>query len=129
MKEAYIFLMIFCLATFVGNAQTVNLNPDKDGEPWIAGGVPIEEFNRELAKQVELKINKRRVSLPYMVDNSTSIYFRPIFNQADGSCAQASGIGYHYTYEVNRLRGLPSDNPENQYPSHFTYNFLNDGSG
>lgn len=129
MKKAYYCIIVFCVLAFTGNAQTVNLNPDKNGEPWIAGGVPIEEFNQDLAKRVELKIRTRKISLPYMVDNSTSIYFRPIFNQADGSCAQASGIGYHYTYEVNRIRGLASNTTANQYPSHFTYNFLNDGSG
>jgi tetratricopeptide (TPR) repeat protein len=54
---------------------------------------------------------------------------RPIFIQKHGSCAQASGVAYVFTYEINWLRDLPAtgENLENQYPTHFTYNFLNDG--
>ena len=42
-------------------------------------------------------------SLPVSVDNSTSTAFPPIIDQTGGSCAQASGIGYMFTYEVNTL--------------------------
>ncbi|MBE9480236.1 MAG: T9SS type A sorting domain-containing protein [Bacteroidetes bacterium] len=65
--------------------------------------------------------------LPPSLDNSQLPYFRPIFLQSQWSCGQASGIGYNFTYEINYLRDLPADIPENQYPTHFTWNFLNGG--
>ena len=65
--------------------------------------------------------------LEYSLDNSQLPYFRPIFNQFGWSCGQASTIGYVFTYEMNRLRNLPADVPENQYPPQHAYNFYNNG--
>ena len=67
-----------------------------------------------------------------MVDNSQKDWFRPIFHQDGGSCGQASGIGYLFTYEINRIRNLPAHLPQhkhNQYPTHYTWNYLNSGTG
>jgi PKD repeat protein len=44
-------------------------------------------------------------------------------------CGQASGVGYSFTYEINRLRDLPADVIENQYPTHFVFNWSNQGAG
>lgn len=66
-------------------------------------------------------------TLFYKVDNSTRIFMRPVFNQEGGCCGQAAGIGYTFTYEINRLRNLDGALEENQYPTHFTWNFLNGG--
>ena len=63
--------------------------------------------------------------LPQSLDNSTQSCFRPPYNQAGYSCGQAALVGYNYTYEVNRLRELPGNVSENQYPTHFTWNFWN----
>ncbi|MCK5760614.1 MAG: T9SS type A sorting domain-containing protein, partial [Candidatus Delongbacteria bacterium] len=71
----------------------------------------------------------RKEKLPYTVDNSLQPYFRPVFNQQGGSCGQASGVGYTYTYEQNFQRGTSANVTDNQYPTHHTYNFLNGGSG
>jgi len=70
-----------------------------------------------------------RTELPDMVDNSIQPYFRPIFQQIGPSCGQASSIGYNFTYELNRARNLSADTIINQYPSHFTWNFMNGGNG
>lgn len=67
--------------------------------------------------------------LPSSVDNSTNMYFRPIFNQSGGSCGQASGIGYNFTYEMNYMRGTSAAYTQNQYPTHYTWNFINGGVG
>ncbi|MCD4773749.1 MAG: T9SS type A sorting domain-containing protein [Bacteroidales bacterium] len=66
--------------------------------------------------------------LPYKLDNSTQPYFRPAYNQAGYSCGQAALVGYNFTYEINRVRELPGNVPENQYPTHFTWNFWNAGN-
>ena len=68
------------------------------------------------------------VVLPTSVDNSKTIYFPPIINQSGGSCAQASGIGYMFTYEMNRLLGRDaSASPAHRMSYLFVWNMLNDG--
>jgi len=68
-------------------------------------------------------------SLPDSVDNSLLPYFRPIINQVNQECSQVSGVAYTFTYEINCLREIASDIPENQYPTLFTSNWGNFGTG
>ncbi len=68
-------------------------------------------------------------ALPDSVDNSKLLFFRPIINQVGQECSQVSAVAYTFTYEINRLRNLAPDIPENQYPTHFTSNWGNFGSG
>jgi hypothetical protein len=115
----------------------LNFNPDPHGEPWIAGGARL--FSPEKVAEIPaLNINllqKRSgsgsvsQSLPEKVDNSTQPYMRPMFAQKGGSCGQAGGVGFVFTYEMNFLRGLSADESENQYPYAYTWNFLNNGTG
>ncbi len=65
--------------------------------------------------------------LPGSLDNSSQPFFRDVFQQEHYSCGQAALVGYAYTYEINRLRNLPSDIDENRYPTHFSWNWLNNG--
>jgi hypothetical protein len=106
-----IFIIIInhlCLFVY---SQTMNLNPDPNGDPWITGDLPeiTPEVLAKIAQMPELTLTPESaaVELPYVVDNSTKIYMRPVFVQYGGSCGQASGIGYAFTYEINYLRGLP----------------------
>ncbi len=66
--------------------------------------------------------------LPVSVDNSTQPYFRPITQQSGYECGQSAGISFNFTYEIDRLRGIPANVGANQYPSHFTWNFLNNAN-
>lgn len=67
-------------------------------------------------------------SLPVAVDNSRNRFFPPIIDQQGGSCAQAAGIGYLFTYEVNRLLGrTAADTTANCFSYLFAWNLLNDG--
>ncbi|HOI32151.1 MAG TPA: hypothetical protein PLC47_05250, partial [Bacteroidales bacterium] len=68
---------------------------------------------------------KHKMELPYSVDNSTSPFLRPVFDQQGASCGQATLVGYNFTYEINRLRNLTSDTAINLYPDHFVWNFMN----
>jgi len=68
-------------------------------------------------------------SLPSVVDNSQLIYMRSAYNQAHYSCGQASLIGYNFTYEMARERNVSASDPDNQYPTHFAWNFMNGGNG
>ncbi len=123
-----ISLIFFSISGF---SQIHNVNPDPHGEPWIVGGLRIpskEEINKIPVIQLsESQLNK--VALPSSLDNTTKRYFRPVFNQTDGCCAQASGVAYNFTYEMNRAKGTSANIPANQFPTHYTYNFLNKGSG
>ena len=134
MKKIIIVMLMVLLTMNIAFAQNRNLNPDPNGPEWIVGGLrELTEKDWEFLNSLpELKIEDesfRKVLLPESTNNSINSHFRPIFNQADGSCGQASGIGYTFTYEMNVERNLPANVSANQYPTHYTYNYLNSGSG
>lgn len=135
MKKHITLLTLWLLIslTMQISAQLVNMNPDPNGEPWWVGGYEIttEEEARLNALPALIPTSESlSTPLPYKIDNSESIWFRPIFDQRGGSCVQASGVGYIFTFMINRMRNLPADDnhPENQYPTHYTFNYLNNGS-
>lgn len=72
--------------------------------------------------------NTLRRLLPVSVDNSALPWFRPLVAQVGLECGQASSIGVMYTYEMAYARQVPANVPNNQYTTHFTYNFINGGS-
>lgn len=124
-----ILVLIIITALSSAFAELVNVNPDSNGDKWMAGGLRTpSDFDRNKLNFISDRIEKNK-ELPSRVDNSLYKYFRPIFNQTGGSCSQAAGVGYTFTYEMSRLRDVPADVIENQYPTHFTYDFLNEGSG
>lgn len=65
--------------------------------------------------------------LPQYVDNSANKYFPPIIDQHGGSCAQASSIGYVFTYEMNRYLDRDASLPENRFSYQYIWNLVNDG--
>jgi hypothetical protein len=67
--------------------------------------------------------------LPSMLDNSVQPYFRPLFEQVSFECGQYAGIAFNFTYEINYARNTSAMLPENQFPTHFTFNFMNGGYG
>jgi hypothetical protein len=71
---------------------------------------------------------KSGVKLPAKLDLSKTRYFPPVIDQHGWSCNQASSIGYMLTYELNRIRDLPANLPENRYPPLYTWNFLNNAN-
>ncbi len=114
----------------------VNINPDPNGEPWMVGGLrELTEQEKQELESLTNPIEERRnrgfyspTPLPSSVDNSQSKYFRPIFSQGKwGSCAQASGIGYVFTYEMARARNVNASSITNQYSGEFAWVFLNGG--
>lgn len=67
--------------------------------------------------------------LPPYINNAEFPYFRGILEQVGNECGQIAAIALTFTYEIDRARELPADSPENQYPTHFTYNFGTSGYG
>jgi hypothetical protein len=133
MHKTKLLFILSLLSISITHAQLVNVNPDPNGEPWIAGGfkLPSESEMKQINLIPELSLPKeyKAKNLPFMIDNSFNQYFRPIFNQVGGCCAQASGIAYTFTYEMAFRKNVSANNSYNQYPTHFTYNFLNNGNG
>ncbi|NPA44039.1 MAG: T9SS type A sorting domain-containing protein [Chlorobi bacterium] len=121
---------ILIMFSLFANSQVKNVNPNKNAEPWLLGGLRIpsqEEINK--IPVIKKSYEKNAKDLPSSLDNSQKDYFRPIFSQTDGCCAQASGVAYNFTYEMNREKGTSADISSNQFPTHYTYNFLNNGDG
>lgn len=92
---------------------------------------PLSAYDSMMLSQLpplRMQESALRRSLPYMVDNSELPYFRPLVAQVGLECGQASSIGVVFTYEINAARGVPGNTTDNQYTTHFTYNFINGGS-
>lgn len=117
MKFLYSFFAFLIVLPVFSQGKFNDLKPLSEKDKAYFASLP--EF-----KLPESKLNR---TLPYKVDNSQSIHFRPIFSQEGYSCAQASSIGYLFTYEINVKRNADASLPENQYPTHFAYNFMNSG--
>lgn len=132
--KTYIFLIV-AIFTSLSYGELINMNPDPDGDPWWAGGVSeptpelLERINALPVLTLPERYRERKDPLPSSVDNSALQYFRPVFNQSGGSCGQASGVGYNFTYEINLLRNTAANTTATQFPTHHTWNFLNEGSG
>ncbi|HOG20092.1 MAG TPA: NosD domain-containing protein, partial [Salinivirgaceae bacterium] len=127
--QVILFIWLLTSLSMIANAQ-INANPDPTGEPWWVGGDLITpETQRIYNNLVDLDLLPASIALqlPTKVDNSQKKYFRTIFYQDGNSCAQAAGVGYVFTYMVNRLRNLPSGEFDyhNLYPTHYTWNYLN----
>jgi len=131
MRSPLVLFLLFSL-TQIQAQDLINLNPNPKGEPWYVGKLRTltkEDYRKiEQTPKLKLPASYQKSELPLVVDNSLNKYFRPIFNQDDGSCGQASGIGYHFTYAIDFARGIAANTTQTQYPTHFTYNFLNGGA-
>jgi hypothetical protein len=128
LKYRFLFAALF-FATFLFGQNNNHPTIPENGLPEFFGEFrPLTLDEIEDIPELDIQASRRN-NLPSRVDNSTNKYFRGIILQKGGSCSQASGIAYNFTYQINYLRNLDSKDSANQYPSHFTYNFLNKGSG
>jgi len=131
MKNIFLIIATFFLA-LTAHTQTPERNAYLEAIQQYSGGMLMTAADTAYqAKLPELQLpdNFSRTDLPYMVDNSTQPYFRPVFEQHGASCGQATAIGYNFTYEIDHARDLAADTSINQYPTHFTWNFMNGGDG
>ncbi|MBE0640264.1 MAG: T9SS type A sorting domain-containing protein [Bacteroidales bacterium] len=127
-----LLLIVLSLTVLPSAAQIITQADTIDGKVFI-DGLPLFT-NKDLdgfksLPIIEIPQATRNRDLPVNVDNSLLPYFRPIFNQSSLECGQAAGVGYLFTYEMDRLRNLPANVPENQYPTHFVFNWSNNGAG
>ncbi len=131
----HILTIVLSMLLFVDRlpAQEKKSTPPPDEKKMFIDGLPVfTEDDMEVFKSIpELKMpeNYKTRNLPVVVDNSLLPYMRPIFNQSSLECGQASAVGYTFTYEMANIRNLVANVPENQYPTHFVFNWSNQGSG
>ena len=121
--------LIFATIITAQELPTTQTNTERvfiDGLPVLTDE-DLQDFKDLPVVTLNEKTSKRE--LPVKVDNSLLPYMRPIFNQTSLECGQAAGVAYLYTYEIDRLRNLPANVVENQYPTHFVFNWSNGGSG
>ena len=132
MKAVFKSLLVLLLILFIVPliAQDTVSGQGQNRPAWIGGLIATPEIEAELTAIpfLELSTASTKLVLPTGVDNSKKPWFRGIFTQVDGCCGQAAGVGYTFTYEVNRVRNLNANNSQNRYPTHFTYNYVNEMS-
>jgi len=135
MQKNLLFLGIFfCLLLCkVSYSQVINQNTPaniNDNYPKILKPISTNDSIRLVnVTPIEVPAIYKSVNaplLPYAVDNSMRPYFRPITWQSGYECGQIAGIAFVFTYEIDRLRDVPANFIDNQYPTHFSWNFLND---
>ena len=121
MANRILLLLLGTALLFPIQAQTIHKSYP---EPKLTPEIKAIKAERKLFKITA----SEDVVLPKSVDNSKSMYFPKIINQAGGSCAQASGIGYMFTYEINRMLGRDAKlSADNRFSYLFTWNMLNEG--
>lgn len=128
MKSILYLIAIVMFAHQISTAQIAVKSFDNSSTQELP---PMSSYDSvKLSQLPEFKLPEEatRRLLPYAVDNSTHLWFRPLIAQVGLECGQASSIGIVFTYEMNYLRDVPGNLPENQYASHFAYNFINGGS-
>ena len=130
MKKIYILFPI--LFVWLLSMNNLNSQPVSDisgaGQPALSPDQQIMLSNIPLLKLPDKYKGPNAPLLPVSIDNSTQPYFRPITSQTGYECGQSAGIAFNFTYEVDRMRNLPANTTANQYPTHFTWDFLNDAN-
>ncbi len=133
MKRNFLIILIIILSNIFGfniiNAQKVIIPEDIQLLPKLSTADSIGLMNLPKLTLPEWLKGANAPLLPVGVDNSENMFWRPVYAQVDLECGQASGIGLGYTYEINRLRNLPSNVADNQYPTHYCWNWANGGNG
>lgn len=123
-----IYLMIAACVSMFSIAQADSSNPsDPIWDLAPRGGLTADAFAQHLENATRFLPKMTTRVRNNRIDNSTQPFFRGIFSQVNGSCSQASAVGYIFTYEIDYARNIPADTNANRYPTHFTYNFLNTG--
>jgi hypothetical protein len=123
-------ILTIVLTLTVGIFKTLIAQEVGREDSWVLMPLtPQEEIQLQCLPELKMPAGYANRELPYMVDNSTQTYMRPAYQQDGLSCGQASCIGYNFTYEMSRERDLNASLTQNQYPTHFAWNFMNGGAG
>jgi PKD repeat protein len=122
-----LLITLLVMSSFCSSAQhlysrncSIHSNQDIDNRVTLQAGLDFPDY-----PILKLPESYPKKLLPPRIDNSAYAFLRPVFSQQGSSCGQSAAIAYNFCYEINRLRNIASNIAENQYPSHFTWNFMN----
>lgn len=122
------FIVAFAALGPIVPAHAQNIEVHK----FSRGTEPSEKVRQLRAMRVPFaptRALREGTHLPTSVDNSVLKYFPPVIDQQGGSCAQAAGIGYMFTYEMNRLLNRDAKaTTGNRFSYQFAWNMLNGGA-
>lgn len=124
----FLFVFLIISAQVVSSfGQAAHVYQKKNDHYRNRSTARVKQEGQQFAdfRQITANAVDRSIVLPPVVDNSVHPYMRSIFSQQGACCGQSASVGYNFTYEINRLRHLPSDTIINTYPDHFTWNFMN----
>ncbi len=128
MKKIYLLTLAAILLTSFIQAQS-KYPEGKYSTDTLKPLTSKEQQKLQMLPELKLPVQFKNTTLPYTVDNSTQPYMRDIFNQSGLDCGQAASVAIAFTYEINRLRNVTSDQLSTTYPSYFTWNWENGGNG
>lgn len=135
-RIATIVLVVLLFFIVFSDSSAQNISGKSKYSDQLAPGISLSEKDSVLALSVPILVlpesykEKAARDLPYSLNNAELPYFRPIFSQESfANCGQSAGIGYNFTYEINRARELSAGIEANQYTPQFTWNFMNGGEG
>jgi hypothetical protein len=125
-RSTTFFPVLFLLLLSLTSGAQTTFNPSKVSYPRN-----MRVADSIMAMQIpilELPDHLRNRSLPSQIDNSFQPFWRGILDQSNYyTCQQYAGVAYTFGYEINRLRQVPGYLPENSYPTHYSWNLMNDG--
>ena len=126
-KKQLLFFFVFAFSCiFSVKAQQL---PDWSNE--VKKYHDLRAYDSVIASKIpvmQLPDDYRGRSLPVSVDNSQYYFFPDILDQyMFFNCQQYSAVTYTYAYERNRLLNKQGSLPENRFPAHYTWNFMNNG--
>ncbi|MBM3405647.1 MAG: hypothetical protein FJY10_12260, partial [Bacteroidetes bacterium] len=130
MKKKLIILVIplFCL-TLAAVSQSSLFTPPTEGFRYLPQQRYLDSLMVTKLPVLTRSASDQSKLLPPVVDNSKLKFFPGIRSQyMFMSCLQHSGIGYTFSYEINRLRDADGSLSENRYPPHYTWNLFNQGN-
>jgi hypothetical protein len=121
-------LLLFAVIAAAHTATAQEYCPG-DNPDYLNPG--IREYDSVLISKypiLTLPENYKNRSLPATFSNATQPWFPGISDQHSFfACQQYAGITYTFASEMNRLRGVSGLDPENRYPAHYTWTFMNGG--
>ena len=126
------FTGFFIFISIVLSSQIIGQTNPRYYSEYFKQADPLTETDLKALSSIpvlKLPFNFTKPTLPDNLDNSDQPYFRDLFEQVASECGQFTSIAFNFTYEIDYRRNIPANTPENQYPTHFTYNFMNGGYG
>ncbi len=117
-------LLVAATVTLATAPMTAQDYPTSDGEALqkFFNSIPVDYSLIKKNTSGTARSTPSREERPDHLDNHSTVYFSPIFNQSGGSCGPAANISYMFCYELNALRRQDAKaSTDYRLPTHFTW--------